>query len=123
MQGEFRSALLRCRVKGLLRLVIIGELHLFAQHGGSFRTEIRMICHTLLKPIFSLPAKQRPFILQLTATLALTNMGVANALMSVRFPPAYWFWATAEEFAQENTEMRLICTSLNHFNFLVGDYG
>ena len=102
---HFIDALFQCNNNRLLRSVVIDEYHLFAQHGGSFRPEIRMFSDIFIRRIFNMSPRERPFFVALTATMSLNDLGAGSAITRVGFPQRYRYWAEADDFDQPNTTL------------------
>ena len=114
-QPKFTRAMFECRKAGLLRSIVLDEVDLLARHAASFRAVIRKVAMTFLKPILSMPAQpaDRPFHVQLTATLSTEDELSADELVGVSFPGDYTHRASWRAFSRETIVMRYSVSSDN----------
>ena len=108
---DVRNAIINvCLNKRTFRSFTIDEAHLLAQHGSSFRSEIRLVCEEFIKPIFGGEKKDdvyRPFFLAMSATVSLQDMTTLGSLTGVGFPKEYRFWGDFDHFAMDNCEIQI----------------
>ena len=62
------DALFMCHTRKMLRLVTIGEAHLYAQHGSTFCDELRLLGRLIFYIIFKI-SSWHPLFLEMTATM------------------------------------------------------
>mmetsp|Transcript_266 Transcript_266/g.544 ORF Transcript_266/g.544 Transcript_266/m.544 type:complete len:395 (-) Transcript_266:695-1879(-) len=113
LNQDFVDALLQCNDnERTLCSVSCDEAHLLAQHGSSFRSEIRKIGKTLFTPLFPPANAHRPIMIALTATMSLEDLATFSKLTTVEFPPERnRLWASPDQFAQEHISIQLKITS------------
>jgi superfamily II DNA helicase RecQ len=69
--NPWRSMLLTLHRKGILRLVVIDELHLYLQFGLSLRSEFKMLTSLLLDKLFPVNnQRSHPALLVMNATIS-----------------------------------------------------
>ena len=86
------------REKGVLRSIVMDEAHLHAQHGSSFRPDLRCLRSTFYKPILGTGNKRRPFFVPATATMSANDLKDLTVLTTVTFDADVCFWASAAQF-------------------------
>ena len=89
-----------CRVNRTLRSVMVDEAHVWAQHGSSFRYEMRQLSATFFKPLFR-RGSSTPFFLACTATMNIRNTAFLSSLCAVGFPDEAKVWAEPHMFNQD----------------------
>lgn len=97
-----------CKRRGTLRSVTIDEAHLFAQHGSSFRPEIRHVAEHVIKPIRRRTDtdRSRPFYVLLSATMSLSDMTALSNMTNVGFDKEeFIIRGTPRDFLQETITM------------------
>ena len=84
------SALIKVSMKNhTLRSISTDKVHLFSQHGSSFRSEIRMVGKELFVVIFNGNNIKHPFIIVAIAKMTLSDLSTFSAITSVVFPLEY----------------------------------
>ena len=96
-----------CRPNCTLRSVMIDEAHVWAQHGSSFRSEMRHLSSNLFKPLFGHGDSDGIFFLACTATMTDRNVNFLSSLCSVGFPDEAKVWAEADMFSQDYISVHL----------------
>ena len=86
------------RERGVLRSIVMDEAHLHAQHGSSFRPDLRCLTTTFFRPIFGKRNKRIPFFVAGTATMSRNDLEYFSGLTTVTFDESTRFWASANEF-------------------------
>ena len=97
-----------CLNKRTFRSFTVDEVHLYSQHGSSFRSELRLVGEEFLKPVFGgeqARGRFRPFFLALSATVSLTDLTTFGALTGVGFPHKYRMWGDFHHFAMPNCHL------------------
>ena len=97
-----------CKRAGTLRSVTIDEAHLFAQHGSSFRPEIRHCANHVIKPIRKRTStdQSRPFYVLLSATMSLGDRTTLSNMTGVGFDSDdFIVRGTPSDFLQEGITM------------------
>ena len=97
-----------CKRAGTLRSVTIDEAHLFAQHGSSFRPEIRHCAEHVIKPIRKRTPTDtsRPFYVLLSATMSLGDRTTMSKMTDVGFDSEKFIVrGTPSHFLQESITM------------------
>lgn len=91
-----------CIPNKTLRSCVIDEAHIWAEHGTSFRVDMRTLHETFFKPIFHGKSNSNSiFFLAATATMSLKNLKGLTSLTSIGFGPEDMVWGSAEQFEQE----------------------
>ena len=103
--ADVRNTLLKCARNGVLRSITIDEAHLWAQHGTSFRYEIRHLQKTFFQPIYS-GNGEGPLFLATSATVSLSTVASISNLTAVGFPHPNRVVASAEDFGQHYITMQ-----------------
>ena len=95
-----------CRPNRTLRSVMIDEAHVWAQHGSTFRSEMRELSSTLFKPLFG-SGDSGIFFLGCSATMTKRHVTLLSSLCSVGFPDDAKVWAQANMFSQDYMSVHL----------------
>ena len=104
---EFVDVLLKkCLPNKTLRSIMIDEAHLWAEHGMTFRPEIRILGETLLKPIYQ-RRDNSIFFLAGTGTMSECNLKGFTTLTSIAFKADARTWSKSEEFCQDYIKMQI----------------
>jgi len=109
--ADFVDALKQCSHNRTLRSISCDEAHLTAQHGSSFRHEIRTIGKTLFTPIFSSRNVYHPRFIALTATMSLNDLATFTTLTTVHFTNECRLWSTPQDFSQDHIMIKSKFTS------------
>ena len=95
------DALFICHARQTLRLVTIDEAHLYAQHGSTFRDELRTLTNLFFEVVFKVGAAFHPIFLAMTATMSKTLLVKLSQLTNVPWTePKHQLWAGADAFQQ-----------------------
>ena len=104
------AALLRCRDRQTLRLIVVDEAHLYTMHGATFRDPIRFLRDEFFYKIYAVGLLFTPLLLAMTATMPGSLLEPFSKLTHVDFTlPRHQLWASARDFQQLNITMEL-CT-------------
>ena len=97
------DALFICHARQTLRLVTIDEAHLYAQHGSTFREEMRTLTVLFFEVVFKKGAAFHPIFLAMTATMSKTLLVKLSQLTNVPWTkPQHQLWADANAFKQRD---------------------
>ena len=97
----FKDALIRAYVRRLLQMVTLDETHLYAQHGRSFRTSIRILQRVFFAIIFAAGVDYTPLLLAMTATMPQTLLQSLSDLTHIDFTnKRHQLWSTPNDFKQ-----------------------
>jgi len=94
----------------MLRSVAIDEVHLWAKHGSSFRSEIRQLKNDFFHPTFK-NANKCPLFVGASATLSKLGLSVISDLTTIGFPIDHCVWAEYSQFEQDSIHMTHNLTS------------
>ena len=95
------DALFVCHARETLRLVTIDEAHLYAQHGSTFRDELRVLTTIFFAVVFKEGAAYHPLFLAMTATMTKPLLVKLSELTNVPWTEKkHQLWANADAFKQ-----------------------
>ena len=125
----FRNALVQCQARRTLRLVAIDEVHLYTQHGRTFRECIRYLRDVFFRVVFDVSKTYHPLFLAMTATFTKSMVEYFSNLTNVEWGIGYcpiprfvdgpcWggayyphqLWASFSDFRQRYIKMGLAVT-------------
>ena len=114
----FTKTIVAAGERRILRLVVIDEVHLYVQHGSSFRADIRHLKDDLFVKVFH-PTNPHlhPKAILATGTLQSQYILMASSLTTIGLPPTMWQWGSSNDFKQRNITMDL-ANSANHLTYL-----
>jgi len=91
---------------GVLKLVVIDELHLYLQFGVSLRSEFKHLTTKLLDHIFPVSNKKKhPALLVMTATISASWLLLFKKMTKLTFLPCDILWASANEMSRRDVKM------------------
>ena len=85
----FRNALVQCQAQRTLRLVAIDEVHLYTQHGRTFRECIRYLRDVFFRVVFDVSKTYHPLFLAMTATFTKSMVEYFSNLTNVEWGIGY----------------------------------
>jgi len=107
---NFCSILINLGRVGMLRSVAIDEVHLWAKHGSSFRSEIRQLKNDFFDPTFK-NSNRSPLFVGASATLSNLALSMISELTTIEFPIDHCVWAEYSQFEQDSIHMSHNLTS------------
>ena len=87
----FTNTIVETGRRRILRLVVIDEVHLYVQHGTSFRADIRLLKDDLFAKVFD-PNKPllHPKAILATCTLQREYVSMVSSLTTIGLPSTTW---------------------------------
>jgi len=114
----FTKTIVEAEERRILRLVVIGKVHLYVHHGSSFQVDIRQLRDDLFVKVFDLTNPHlHPKAILATGSLQSQYILMASSLTTIGLPPTTWQWGPSKDFGQRNITMNF-ANSANHLTCL-----
>jgi superfamily II DNA helicase RecQ len=105
--ARVKNCLLEAHSKLILKSVFLDEVHLYVEHGSSFRDDISNLKETFFSKLF--PANNRlvhPSFCAMSATFTKKHQNNLHKLIGFSMPPRGIRWALADDFCRREIDIR-----------------